>query len=95
LSAGEFAASIGVKASTLSYWAWRVGREQRLAADAVKESLEPVAARRTAFVEVIAGGGDDERFELELGNARRLRIPPRFKADALQRLLAVLEGERR
>jgi len=38
----------------------------------------------------LSGGGVDDRFELELGSGRRLRIPPRFDAEALARLLAVL-----
>lgn len=38
LSAKEFAAETGLKASTLSYWKWRLGAEQRKA--------EGAAARR-------------------------------------------------
>jgi hypothetical protein len=33
----------------------------------------------------------DDRFELELGTGRRLRIPQGFDAEALDRLLAVLK----
>ena len=38
----------------------------------------------------LRGGVVDDRFELELGGGRRLRIPRGFDADALARLLAVL-----
>jgi len=40
----------------------------------------------------MAGSGSDSRFELELGNGRRLRIPATFEAAALERLLTVLEA---
>jgi hypothetical protein len=45
-----------------------------------------------ALAESSAAGGLDKRFELELGNGRRLRIPARFEPAALQRLLGVLEA---
>lgn len=34
----------------------------------------------------------DSRFEIELGNDRRLRVPATFDASALKALLAVLEA---
>jgi hypothetical protein len=50
----------------------------------IAERLEPLP-----LVE-LSGGMVDDRFELELGGGRQLRIPPRFDAEALGRLLAVL-----
>lgn len=90
LTAREFAESIGVKAATLTHWAWRVGREGR---GRGRTEQRPVAVS-ARFVEVIAAAAGDERFELELGNGRRLRIPTGFEAAALERLLVVVEGER-
>lgn len=89
LTAKQFAASIGINAGTLSYWACRLGREPR----AVRA---PSSAGRAgaALVEVITGVARDERFELTLRNGRRLHVPASFDAPALERLLGVLEGAR-
>jgi hypothetical protein len=43
-------------------------------------------------VELLGGAVADDRFELECGAGRRLRIPAGFDAAGLERLLAVLEG---
>jgi len=51
-------------------------------------------AARARFVEVLTEGLDAPHFELVLGNGRRLHIPARFEAAALERLLAVLEARR-
>jgi hypothetical protein len=37
-------------------------------------------------------GAAETRFEVELGNGRRLRVPPVFESSALKALLAVLEA---
>ena len=92
----EFAASIGVKPTTLAYWAWRLKREAR-------DAPPPAGGRAPAsgvasappFVEVLVDGPAPGGFVLELGDGRRLRIPAGFEAAALTRLLAVLEGARR
>ena len=42
------------------------------------------------LVELRSSVESDDRFELELGPGRRLRIPGTFDAEALERLLAVL-----
>jgi len=93
LSARAFAESIGVKSGSLTHWAWRLGREQ-----AGRRALRrrPVlhGAARARFVEVLTEGLDAPHFELVLGNGRRLHIPARFEAAALERLLAVLEARR-
>ncbi len=81
-TAREFAARRGVNASTLSHWAWRLGRETR--------SDAPLA-RVSTMIEVHARPAADDRFEIELGG-RRVRVPPSFDVEALQRLLAALEG---
>lgn len=92
-TAGEFAAAIGVKPATLTYWAWRLKREGR---DSQPRPRRGSGARGAhPFVEVIVDGPAAGGFVLELGDGRRLRIPAGFEAPALTRLLAALEGTRR
>jgi hypothetical protein len=43
------------------------------------------------LIEVRGPDRTDERFELELVDGRRLRVPLSFDTDALRRLLAALE----
>lgn len=95
LTAREFAGSIGVKPTTLRYWAWQIGREQGVGQEKPKRrrrsELQPVTAP-PRFVEVIAGPVESERFELELTNGWRLRIPAAFDAAVLGRLLQTCAG---
>jgi len=87
LTAREFAQRVGIKAGTLSHWAWRLGRTR---------SAEPRArhtrdgGREPQLVELVAGAIADHWFELELGDGRRLRIPAQFEAASLEALLALL-----
>jgi hypothetical protein len=85
LSAGEFAAEIGVNARTLTYWKWKLGRS------------EPPAesSRRAEFVEVVAPGREAavcEQIEVALESGVVIRVPARFDAEALRRIVAVLGG---
>jgi hypothetical protein len=89
LTAKAFARVAGVNAGSLTHWAWRLGRDARRAGAAARAAGTPPVA---ALVEITAAGGSDERFELELGSGRRLRIPAAFDPVALERLLAVLEA---
>lgn len=93
-TAREFSESIGVKPGTLTYWAWRLGREGRGASAGRKTSGKCQRPAPTAFVELVSGAIGDGRFELELGGGRRLRIPVGFEAEALERLLGVVERVR-
>jgi hypothetical protein len=93
LSAREFSARHGFKATTLHHWSWRLRREQDREAPprspkSRRPSIAPLAP--LSFIEVQATS-TEERFELELNDGRRLRIPSGFAADSLQRLLGVLE----
>lgn len=94
LTAREFSASIGVKPGTLTYWAWRLGREAKPASEDRKTSGRCQRRAPTTFVELLSEGVADGRFELELAGGRRLRIPVRFEAEALERLLGVVERGR-
>ena len=87
LTASEFAQRVGINASTLTHWAWRLGRTNETDA-----ATEPAGgASGASVVELVAGGAlDDRRFELELSDRRRLRIPAQFDVSGLEQLLAVL-----
>jgi hypothetical protein len=96
-TACEFAESVGVNAGTLSYWAWRLKREGKATDGAARsrrkrrrrqQSIAPMGER--SFVELIVDRPEEGRFELELGDGRRLRIPAGFDGAALGRLLTVL-----
>jgi transposase len=97
-TAREFAEAAGVNAGTLAYWAWRLKREgkdrdARSVKRRTRSSSKPTRARN--FVELIVDRQEDGRFELELGDGRRVRIPVGFDATALGRLLTVLGDARR
>jgi transposase len=97
-TAREFAESAGVNAGTLAYWAWRLklegkGRDERSVKRRPRSSSAP--KREGGFVELIVDRHEDGRFELELGDGRRLRIPVGFDATALGWLLTVLGEARR
>jgi hypothetical protein len=89
LSAEQFAAELGVNAGTLRHWKYFLGKR---ASGATVATRAPAAA--ADLVEVppaVVVASSTSGFELELGAERRLRIPAQFDADALKRLLAVLE----
>jgi transposase len=92
LTAREFADSLGINRNTLTYWAWRLEREPRTVAHEGRRGARRENA--AAFVEVMTQGIADGCFELDLGGDRRLRIPPRFEPESLERLLALLESRR-
>lgn len=99
--AREYAESAGVNAGTLAYWAWRLKREGKAKDRGARsrkrrrrqQSIAPMGER--SFVELIVDGREDGGFLLELGDGRRLRIPPGFDGAALGRLLTVLGEARR
>lgn len=87
LSADQFAAEIGVGAPTLRVWSSKFKRAdsvEALGSEAKPSTVSP------GFVEIRAAGVD-ARFELELGNGRRVRVPEGFDPKALERLLGVLD----
>ena len=91
LTAKEFAAQAGCHPETLRHWGWK------LKAEAVGR-LKP----RAGFVEVLAPmvtGLEarsreqvSEPVELVLSRGIRVRVPPRFDAPSLRRLVETLEG---
>jgi hypothetical protein len=88
LSAAEFALEIGVNARTLTYWKWKLGKPEPLR-----------AARRPAFVEVVAtaaarsaGDASLDALEVVLVGGVVIRVPSRFDAETLRRVVVALEA---
>ena len=83
LTAAQFQARTGIRAGSLRYWQWRLRKERH-----------PQRAR--AFVEVapaaIVAAVASESLEVVLSRGLRLRVPPRFDADAVRQLVDALEG---
>lgn len=83
LSVGEFARRRGVSRATLYWWRSQLSRR--------------VGRRRTpklVAVEVVGiedGDASNGAFEVELTGGRRLRVPARFDAEALSRLIVAVE----
>ncbi len=90
LTAVQFASEMGINAGTLQFWRSKLKqkghakRRRRPAADAILASLVEVRAPARVSTET--------RFEIHLGRERRLLVSPTFEADALRKLIAVLEG---
>lgn len=100
LTAAQYAAEIGVRPQTLSWWKWRLAslgqvrtvsqRGQR------RTSLKPVKASTVSpltFVEMRAPA-PAEPFEVVLPTRFRICVRPDFDAATLTRLLDVLEARR-
>ena len=105
MTSREFALLHGFNVKTFEnrkYWLARRQREGVLARGGmplnpsgfVEVATVPVVRRRTApSAAPMASQEMAEPFELVLGGGGRLRIPPRFNAQALRELLAALEGQ--
>ena len=99
-SASQFAAEIGVRTRTLSWWKWRLA--STTAASPPKRALvrRPAAPVTKAppispltFVEMSAVVEHD-RLEVVLPSSVRVRVRPGFDGATLARLLDVLEARR-
>ena len=82
-TATQFQAKTGIRAGSLRYWQWRLRKER-----------QPQRAR--AFIEVapatILPAAAPESLEVVLSRGLRLRVPPRFDADAVRQLVDALEA---
>jgi transposase len=100
LSARQFAAREGVRASTLTWWRWRLGQEAPSAESSRRGAGIARAFAPTHFVELIAtsqAGAERDgsgSFEVKLSSGYRVRIDDGFSGEALTRLLDVLEVRR-
>jgi hypothetical protein len=89
LTAKEFAAETGINAGTLQCWKYKLKRKgpaRRRRGSAAPSILSSIVELRPAT------GATESRFEIELGNGRRLRVPAAYDGSALKTLLAILEA---
>jgi len=89
LTAKEFSAETGINPGTLQFWRYklrRLGPGRRRTRDGVASMLSSMVEVRPAVAAA------ESRFEIELGNGRRLRVPTVFDASSLKALLAILEA---
>ena len=92
LTAKEFAAEMGINAGTLQFWQYKLKRgtrpvrrlDAKAPSDRILSSLVEIRPPAAAIVE--------QRFEIELGNGRRVRVGAGFDAESLRVLVAVLEA---
>ncbi len=91
LTAKEFASETGINAGTLQFWRYKLKKGEsevrsRRATSAETSILSSIVEVRPTVVAA------ESRFEIELGNGRRLHVPSAFDAASLKALLAVLDG---
>ena len=96
LSAREFAAETGINASSLNHWAWKLGRGDDGGANGRDRPAPAAPASKIGWVEVVPAPekapAASPFLELVVDARRTVRVPPNFDADALRRLLAVIEA---
>lgn len=89
LTTAEFAAALGINPRTLTYWKWRLGKEERLETER-NGRKKPKAM----FVEVTAGApapvGGAPPIEIVLDGRIVVRVPRDFDAEVLRRVVALL-----
>jgi transposase len=90
-TAKVFAAQEGVSAQSLSWWKWKLGQEATDEKAARRAQVVPLSFVR---LEPTACEDASEALPLEvvLTDGRVVRVPSRFDAQALRRLVVALEG---
>ena len=102
LTAKEFAAETGLKASTLSYWKWRLGSEQRAPSQATavtkrgkRHGAERARASTPTFVELSRPPASSAvPLELVLHESMTVRVPVGFDEATLSRVLRLVGAAR-
>ena len=82
---------MGLNAGTLQFWSCKLKQgDRRATGPRTSRATVPVVS---SFLEVapVAIRDVDPRFEVELANGRRLRVPATFDLATLQNLVAALE----
>jgi transposase len=92
LTAKEFAAKTGLNAGTLQFWQCKLKRGERPARSARPKPPEHAILSSLVEVHVPTTTVVDHRFEIELGNGRRVRVTAGFEPAALKALLILLEA---
>lgn len=91
LSAQQFAAETGINAGTLQYWKYKLRKQSGESPRGARRRMSPAIASSLIEVRPVTVAADS-RFEIELNNGRRLRLPPTFDPNALKALVAALEA---
>jgi transposase-like protein len=92
LTAAEFAAETGINAGTLQFWRYKLSKAAREAT--AKKDRRPDVGLAASLIELrppVPAVGD-ARFEIELANGRRIRVPVVFDGGALRTLISALEA---
>lgn len=98
LSSAQYAAKSGLNANTLSWWRWRLAKEPAVAAAGARRRSRPALewielppAQPSGPIDPVGSGS--ERIELDVAGVV-VRLPGRFDAESLTRLLQLLEARR-
>jgi transposase-like protein len=91
LSAKQFAAETGINAGTLQFWKYKLKRQGAESPRAVRRRAPPPTVSSLIEVRPMSLAADN-RFEIELNNGRRLRLPATFDANTVKALVVVLEA---
>lgn len=105
LSLREFGKTVGIPAGTLAFWRHEIRRRERLRqgskggpgpVPALNEGIEliPVRLVSSSASPQASGIGDDRSFELSLPGGGMLRVPGCYSDRVLEKLLALLGGQR-
>jgi hypothetical protein len=105
LSAKQYASEIGVKATTLSYWRWKLGASVELDGGRSREKsgqgtrrlgAERAACGAARFVELAASTSvaAEPALELVLSGGLRVRVAAGFDEATLTRLVRAVEASR-
>ena len=92
----DFAARHEVECGAFRHWLYllRAGAGGRRGSTRRRQGPARMPAIAMPLVEVTTARLDDDRFELDLGDGRRLRVPTTFEAEVLRELLAILDEGR-
>ena len=91
LTAKEFASETGINAGTLQFWQYKLKKGESKVRS--RRLTRTQASILSSIVEVPTPGAiQDSRFEIELRNGRRLRVPAVFDVSAFTAPLGILDG---
>ena len=98
LTAAEFAAELGINAQTLTYWKWRLGKEEeqslpaRRASRPRRDERKRTARAKPKFVEVTTISAPPSRLELVMREGVVVRVPDGFDVETLRRVMSALDA---
>ena len=88
LTAEQFAGEFGINANTLKFWSYKLSKPSAVTPAPRKKHTTPLPLIELRAAPV----PQDSAFEVEVRGGRRVRVHAGFDADALKRLLAVMES---